>query len=313
MTEKTIEELFAASEGTGKIQTSDDVVARDVIKNLVYEASDLISVGEQVVVTQQLDDLKAEWHVPSSFDADYPVGEGARSPRRDISWYSKTLNLLKAEVRFMITDEAKIRGQENWQWETSLKRTAEAMAGVVDACILDNLYLYHYTSNDKAADNKWSTVAGTPEDDIIEVWGNVLANSNSSETELRKSQLIVPISVYPYLMQIQLINNVQQSTSNFITSSFGITFLPTRRSSSKTYGYSLSGGFDGTDALLVVKSDQCAIFGTYNGPSANLVEQHREVGVGDEYSVRRFFNTAVIPRSSSDTTNERLGAITTVA
>jgi len=311
MNEK-LEKLFAA-DSTGKIMTSDDVVKRDVVKNLVYKGSDLLSVGEQVIVTRELDNLEAKFEIPGSFNASYPVAEGARSPREDFSWYEASLELWKASVRFMLTDEARIRGQADWQWQVSLRRAAEAMAGVIDACILDNLYLYHYTGNDVSADNKWNTPAGTPEDDIIEVWGKVLANSNATENQLRTSKLIVPISVYPYLLQIQLINNVQQSTANFITSSFGITFLPTRRSSSKTYGYSLDGGFDGTDALLVLKSEDCAIFGTYNGPSSNLVEQHRELGVGDEYNVRRFFNTIVIPRSSSDSTNEYLGAITTVA
>jgi hypothetical protein len=309
---KTVEELYAASEGVGKIQTTDDVVARSVIKNLVYEVSDLISVGEQVINTKELDDLKAEWHVPNSFEVDYPVAEGARGPRKEIEWYKKELDLWKASVRFLITDEAKIRGQENWQWETSLRRAGEGMAGVIDACILDNLYLYHYTSNDKAASNEWDTAAGTPEDDLIVVWGNILANSNVTEGELRSAQVVVPVAVYPYLMQIQLINNVQQSTSNFLTSSFGMSFLPTRRTSSNDYGYALSGGFDGTDALMVIKSPDSAVFGTYNGDAANLVEQAREVGVGDEYNVRRFFNVAVIPRTSSDTTNERLGAVTTV-
>ena len=308
---KTVEELFAAS-STDKIQTTDDVVARNVIKNLVYEASDLISVGEQVVVRRVLDDLRAEWKVPSAFDAQYPVAEGARPSRESISWYGKTLDLLKASVRFLITDEARIVGQENWQWEVSMKRAAEAMAGVIDACILDNLYLYHYTSNDTAVGAYWDVPAGTPEDDIIATWGLILTNSNANEAELKGAQLVTPIDVYPYLMQIQLINNVQQSTANFISTGFGLSFLPTRRTSSKTYGYSLTGGFDGTDALMVVKSDQCAIFGEYNGDAANLVESAREVGVGDEYNVRRFFNTAVIPRDSSDTTNERLGAITGV-
>jgi hypothetical protein len=229
-----------------------------------------------------------------------------------VTWYSKTLDLWKAGVRFLITDEAKIRGQEDWQWQTSLKRAGEGMAGVVDACILDNLFLYHYTTNDTAAGNYWDVAAGTPEDDIISTWGKILTNSNATEAQLRGSKLVTPIDVYPYLLQIQLINNVQQSTANFITSGFGITFLPTRRSDSKQYGYSLSGGFDSTDALLCLSGPEVAVFGTYNGPSANLVESVRETGVGDEYNVRRFFNVAVIPRTSSDTTSEYLGAVTSV-
>jgi hypothetical protein len=309
---KTIEELFAASSGTDKITTTDDVVERDVLKNLIYTASDLISVGQEVVFKRSLSDLEEDFYMPNDFDGDYPVAEGARSARKSFDWYSTRLELWKAEVRFLITDEAKIRGQEDWQWQTSLKRASEAMAGLMDACILDNLYLYHDTSNDTAAGNYWDVAAGTPEDDIIATWGLVLANSSATEQQLRGSKLVVPMAVYPYLLQIQLINNVQQSTANFITSGFGISFLPTRRTSSKTYGYSLSGGFDGTDALLAIPSEEAAVFGTYEGPSANLVEPDRVVGVGDEYNVRRFFNTQVIPQSSSTEESKFLGAITSV-
>jgi hypothetical protein len=313
-----IHELFGASDQNEKVQTSDDVVKRTLVQSLVYRASDLISLSDQIVVKRNLNDLEAKWHVPDSFNADYPVGEGALSPRRGITWYEFKIELMKCMVRFMMTDEARIRGVENWQWETSLRRTAEAIAGIVDANVIDTLFAYHYTSNDTAADNYWDVAAGTPEDDIIATWGNILANANVTEAQLRAAKLVTPIAVYPYLLQLQLINNVQQTTAGFITNSFGITFLPTRRTSSKTYGWSIDSydaalsAFDGTDALLCIKSPDAAVFGQYSGEFENAVETRRIEGVGNEYMVRRFFNTKVMDRSSSDSTTAYLGAITGV-
>jgi len=277
------------------LTTSDEVIKKNIMREVIYKQSSLLSVGEKLIPVRPFNVLDAKWSYPSEMTADYPVAEGATAARQGISFADFSMTLVKGEVRFAMTDEAKIRQLENYQLSFTQSRASEAMAAKKDYEILNTLLAGIGDTVTVAAGKEWDTAAGVPDEDIIEAWDSVLANSNTSLVELRNCWLVVPAATMANLMKLTLIGNVQQTIQDYLGRSYGLTIYPTRDTQFADC------------ALFGVNSEQTAIHGVLSPatPNAVLAETKREFGY-DDWVIRQFFKTKVVPNSSSDTTCDRL-------
>lgn len=283
------------------LTTSDEVIRKNIMREVIYKESSLLSVGTKVIPERLFTVLDAKWSYPDSMTAEYPVPEGATAVKQQISFADFALTLVKGEIRFGMTDEAKMRQLENYQLDFTRRRAAEALAAKKDNEILTTLIGgIGYTIN-VAAGKEWDTSAGVPDEDIINAWNWVLANSNASTDELKNCFLIVPASVYSSLIKLTLIGNVQQTMKDYLGAAYGLTVYPTRESTYADY------------ALFGISGDQTAIHGVLSPatPGAVLAETRREYG-WDEWLIRQFFKTKIVPDSASTATSSRLVKINNV-
>lgn len=279
-----LEKLLQAPKGE---TTSDDVVKANVIREIVFKQSDLISVGTDIIPQRTFGALDVDFSYPGEIDAEYPVHENSVVDRERVIWNEFDLSLEQAEARFMITDIARVREQQNnLQNEMSLQRASEAIAKKKDANILDTLLAGAPTDNtttlDRGTDEGWDQTNGDPESDIVAARNNIFENSNVNENDVERTTVVAPSSVFGELNTLQLINNVQQRLRDYIDDAYGINIRFSRHLDTIN------------DALVAVGGGQTAIHGVLDNPNIDDVETQRVFGRGEDVLVRQFFNTAVV-------------------
>lgn len=296
-------EKIVAEQDKGET-TSDEVLKRRVLREVIYKQSNLISVGTNIIPEREFGVMDVDFGFPSELEGEYPVGENSIVDREKMTWQEFDLSLEQAEVRYMITDMAKVRGQGQFQNEWSARRAAEAIAKKKDWNIINTLLGGAPTDNvstlDRGADEGWDQ-SGSPENDIVETWGNIFQNSNVNEEDAERSHVVVPSGVYAILNKLQMIQNTQQRLRDYIEGSFGVSIHFSRFLD------------DTGDALVVVGGEQTAIHGVYDGSEIDLVEEQREMGRGDDRLIRQFFNTAVVEDEGLDGESYRIAKIENVA
>lgn len=268
---------------------SDEVLKKEVIREVIYRESDLLAVGTKVVPTRNFNDLDIKWSYPSELSAEYPVPEGAEAEGQVITWTDFNMVLQRAEVKFGLTDEAKVRQLQNYQLDFSRRRASEALAKAKDSNIINALKNGAGGSKTLASGKEWDASGGSPEDDIVDAIEYIFSNSNIMDSEIKNIAVIVPASVWGELLKLQSINNIMQSLREYFEKSYGIKFYPTRI-------------LTDTALVLVAGSDQTAIHGVYNGRDIPLVEEKRE-GAATIYTVRQYFATVVVPENDDGTSN----------
>jgi hypothetical protein len=286
MPNQTLEEIIqnTNADGSPGETTSDYVLKRNVIKEVVYKQSDLISVGTNVLPERNFENLDVTFAFPSEIEADYPVEENSVVDRSKVTWQEMDMSLHQAEARFMITDMAQLRQQGSVQNETSTRRAAEALAREKDHNILDTLSSGAPTATtttlDTSSDEAWNQSNGDPEDNIISAWNDIFDNSNVRESDMERSHLVVPAKVYSEMTSLQLINNVQQNLRDYIEGSLGLNIWFSRHFTS--------------DAILAVGGEQTGIHGVLDTDEIPLVETERQLGRGEDTLSRQFFNTGIM-------------------
>lgn len=286
MANQTLEEIIQQTNapGTSGETTTDDILKRNVIKEVVYKQSDLISVGTDILPERNFANLDVTFAFPSEINAEYPVDENSIVDRSKVTWQEMDITLHQAEARFMITDMAQLRQQGNVQNETSTRRAAEALAEEKDHNILDTLSsgaTTDTTTTLNTSDNEaWNQSNGDPEGDIISAWNDIFDHSNVREADLERSHLVVPAKVYSNLTSLQLINNVQQNLRDYIEGSLGLNVHFSRHFTS--------------DAVLAVGGEQTGIHGVLDTDEIPLVETERQLGRGEDTLTRQFFNTGIM-------------------
>ncbi|RLE66992.1 MAG: hypothetical protein DRJ38_00030 [Thermoprotei archaeon] len=279
------------AEGIKKLQatTTDDAIKREIVKQLIYKRADFISAGVKVVGVQQFDNLDIKYAMPSEASVEYPVPEGAGASLSLIDWTEFTFSMQKAEGRFMITDEARIRGVDNVQWQISIRRLGESLAYEKDKNILDTLI--NGAGNTFSASATWDTATASQiTADIAKGLNYVMSAKGVVDSDINRVALVLPMKAWTGLLRVVEIGNINRSIRDFIEDGYGIQILPSK--------------YLTTDAIMLVKGAETAIHAVLRPPAGiPLVEQKRHEGVGTEYIVRQFFNTKVIPESSSQTSS----------
>ncbi len=291
--------VLLANEGDKGVTTSDDVIRREVIKQLIYKRADFISTGTKVIGTDTFDNLDIKYSFPTDAAVEYPVPEGSGSDLQKVTWSNFGFTLRRAEGRFKITDEATIHGVGRVQWQTGIRRIGEAMAKTKDTNILSTLDSGAGTST--AASAAWATAtAAQISTDVTAAINGIVGAHGVADTDISRISMILPIQAWTGLMRILEIEGSKVSMLNWIRDSFGIEILPTK--------------YFTTTALALIRGSDTAIHGVLNAPrDVPLVEQKRQEGVGLEYIVRQYFATTIVPEDGSSTTTNRIYKITGIA
>lgn len=280
--------------------TTDDVIRRNIIKEVIYKEANLLAVGTKVMPTRQLSELDIKMNYPEDMAADYPVPEGAPGIRAEAPvWVEYDLSLPKGRTRWVITDEAKMRQLSNYQMEFTRRKASEALAIKKDAEILDVINTGAGQTVTVAGGYEWDAASAAPEDDIIDAISAILDNSNINETQIKGMDILVPTAVFGQLMKLQEIRNIKQSIMDFFEGGYKMKFHPTRYYTDNAY--------------VTVNSPQTCVHFELSTNKIPLVEQDRIKGVGDEYIITQYFKTKVVPESSSQTTSNRICKIANVA
>lgn len=290
--------------------TSDEVLRANIIKQALYKRSNLIATGTQILSPKPWKTLDAKWSFPTEVDGEFPVPEGAIAARsKPVEWVEWGGSMQMAEFRFMLTDFAKARQQEQLTYTAMVKRGSEYFAEVEDSQILDALYAgAGATTVTIAAGDEWDAagVGTDPEANISEAWNNILDQSNVPLEEIKNVALIYPAKVDATLRGLKLIGNIQQSLMKYIGDSYGFSFHPTRY-------YDETGATKlQDDALMVVKGDETGIHGVYDGQAIPLSETWRVEGRGQEILTKKLFFTKIQPESQTVATSYRICKIANV-
>jgi len=288
---------------TVKLQeiTVDDVVKADLAKRLMYKRTTLLSVGEKIIPVRNMPEFAEKWYFPDleTVKGEFPVPEGAvaaLSP--SVEWAEFGIKVEIAEFRFMITDLAKARGQDNWQYEAMVKAGSSWFANCVDKQILDTLYAGAGITH--TITTPWDEPAADPEGDIMTAYGKLLDQSNIGLEEIKSVCIVYPAKVDHVLRALKMIGNIQTSLMDYMTNSFGFMFYPTR------YYDEVGTTKLQDDGLIVVNSEETGVHLKYTGGAIPLAENHRIIGRGQEYIVKQIFGTKVIPHSKTVTTSKRI-------
>ncbi|MHA1787126.1 MAG: hypothetical protein ACTSWU_02920, partial [Candidatus Thorarchaeota archaeon] len=173
-------DVLLANEGSDGVTTSDNAIRREIIKQMIYKKADFISVGTKIVGVEGFDNLDVKYTFPSDAAVEYPVPEGSGADLSRITWGNFGFSLDRAEGRFMITDEATIRGVGRTQWQMGIRRLAEAMAKKKDTNILNTID--SGAGNSFAATNTWDTAsAANITTDISTAVNNILSSHGVSD------------------------------------------------------------------------------------------------------------------------------------
>lgn len=287
MVEKELNEILLAS------ATSDVAVRKELTKEILYKISNLLATGTKLIPVRNYSVLDIKFTYPDEgVAAEYPVPEGANSGETAVAWSNFGLSLQKAEARFTITDESVIRGIATEQNRRSFMRAAESLAKKKDGNILSALYTG--AGQAQTVSNAWDTGSGTPADDIVGAWGLLLKNSNITDAEMKKVWLVLPAEAFALVSKLQEISNINQRLRDWLEQSFGISIVATRSTEL------------GNNAIMVVNSEETATHGVLSSSQIPLSEEERIPGVGDRFTIRQYFNTKVVPESSSVATTKRI-------
>lgn len=300
MVNHNIEEIAQAPKGE---TTSDDIVKANVIREIIFKQSDLLAVGTDVIPERTFSSLDVDFSYPGEIEGDYPVAENSTVDRERVVWNDFDLELKQAEARFMVTDIAQLREQDNLQNEMSMQRAAEAIAEKKDHNIIRTLHNGAGTSAttlNRGSDQGWDQSSGDPEADIVEGWNKIFAQSNVNESDSENTYVIAPASAFGELNSLQLINNVQQQVRSYIEESYGIEIRFSRFLDSMG------------DAIVAVGGNQTAIHGVLESDDIQEVEQERVMGRGEDTLVRQFFNTAMVEDEGLDEDSYRVNIIENV-
>lgn len=291
-------------------QSSDIAIKRELIREVLYKEAAWLSLTREAVPVQDFDGIDVKFSYPTEMSGQYPVAENAKAgvsaPMEAVDF---EMTLQQGEVRYYITDYAKLRQLGNYQTEFSRRRAAEKLAELKDMNILQALYGSGgaNSGNDASATAAWDTyptatgvqIAG----DIAAAIGRIMQNSNVQLFELRNLVMLVPAEVYGVLLAPVEIENIRQSLASYFGQQYGLKIFPTRTGVNTTYDYHL-------DAMVFVNSPNTLIHGVLRaGAPVPLVEENRVAGRGTEYLIRQFFNTKVVPHSAAVVSTYRAARI----
>jgi len=289
--------------------TSDDVLRREIVREVIYKEADLLAVGTKIAGIREFDTLDIKWSFPGEVEGDYPIPEQAGvSISPPMPWTEFTMTLELAEVKYAITDWAKLRQLGQYQANFSRRRAVEKLAALKDENILSAIVAGVHSNLTITDVEDWDADTKTGDEiaaDITAAIGKILQYSNVRETDIANMACIVPVDVYHTLLTLRQVRNIHQSLKDYFGQSYpGFTFLPTR---SKSIG---------SDAYVVVKGASTVVHGVLTAAAANaagipLVEEERK-GRSTEYTVRQWFNTKVVPESATVPQSYRIAKITGV-
>jgi len=298
MAKQTITEIAADGEAT-----EDDVLRRQVVRELLYKQAGNLSVGTQIVDTTSFDVLDVKFEYPGEMSAEYPVAQDTTVDRQKITWNEFDMSLQQGEGRYFIADSAKLRGMGDLQQRFTQQRQGEALARRKDENILSALLNGSPSANDDTASagDEWDQANVDMVDELHGMWTDILTNAPINNANVGNFSVVLPIEIWAEINQVELINNVQQQIRDYLGTTFGFSIYPTKLGLHDDDQVDLQ-----DEAIMLIPGDETAIHGMLSdGAAASagvpLVEEERIAGRGDEYIVSQWFNTAIVEHEGAGT------------
>ena len=272
-----------------------------LIRELVYRQADLLLPAKNTVVMKPVPVLEFKYDIPKiTTIAPTKIEEGTRSERKHMEFWQMPVSLTKYQTTVTMTDEAKARSMGNLQLSMTMNAVATGMAQTIN----DEIFaaIYAATGVHVHAAQKWTNESASPAYDVASICGEIFENTNIMETDLSNIQVYVPASMWSQLNMPKDTGLLYLTIKGWMEREQKVSIQPTR----------WLGGSTGvkTGALVVLPGEQTAHHLTYNGTDIPTAEHEREMGVGEEYLITRYFKTVVIPDSVNGTTTARIGWIT---
>jgi len=282
------------------VSTTDEILARDLMRQIIYRRAEYMAAAIQVCGIWNLDDLAVKTHWPSEIQGEYPLAEGALPDFAAIEWYEFLLELEKWAGRIMITDEAKVRELQTQQVSISLRRLAEDLAIKKETNILNTIVAgAGATAVVVAGTYEWDAANADPVGDIMDAWQNVLTETTGiTPADMGNVAVLMPAAVYGEVMKLEQINNIDTTVAKWLGDSYGFQIIPTKLLTD--------------DAYLLIKGADTVVHGVYTGGMIPMAESKRTPGVGDEYHVRQYFASTIVPLNEGDTTTTKICKIENV-
>jgi len=283
-----------------KLQTTTESEVRraDLIREVIYKRVEEMLVWGKVIPTVNMPKPDLRFEFPSRIDVAGPIAPEAEAPSEVITWSHVDVSLYdKYEGRFVITDMARAREQAaNEQYRLGVRRLAESMAKKEDEEI--QTAVLAAAGNTVAATATWDSDTADPAGDMIKAIRAVLSADDVTLDDMKNIVFVLPVNAYTEIMKLQEIHNIRTSLAQWMQETYGVKFLPT-----KTLD---------TDAVCLIGGADTGRHYVFRPPDVPLVEERRIPGVGQEYIVRRFFKTWIIPDSADVSTSSKICKITDV-
>lgn len=278
--------------------TSDDIIKADVLATVIRGEAEKLMTGTQAVNLKPMQALEYRFQVPEQDTIELQtVVEGAKADFESITWFDLGGTLIKTQQALDFTDEVKIRQLDNLQYDVQIQACAQGFALGRDKNIFS--VLNGAAGASTAATDVWTDpIAGNLIGDLAAQIGSLLKSTTMGVRDIANIKLFYPVELHPYMMTPVQIGEQYMSPREYITSRFGIEFIPNK--------------YFSNDALLVYKSDRTAFHAFYSGSEIPSAETERIMGVGQRYLFTQYFQTIVMPDNKNTMTSSKIRKITGV-
>jgi hypothetical protein len=297
-----IEEI-AANENMNYGETNrDQVLKEEVLRQVLYTEAGQLTVGTNVIGTDQLSSLSVDFTYPGEASAEYPVDHDATTERQRITWSEFSMKLYQAQTRYAITDGAKLEGMSDMQMPRTRRRASEALARRKDENILKTLEEGAVSENTESlpSGDEWDQDNVDIVDELWDMWTDILVNAPLNSMDVSNFAVILPVEIWAQLNQTELINNVQQRLRDYLGQTFGFEMYPTKMGMHDDHNANLQ-----DTAIMMVPGGDTAVHATLDPQVASnagvpLTEQRRNFARGEEWLVKQWFNTKVFSHESGE-------------
>ncbi len=323
MTTKQIKSLNSEQIKNFKTQmgeiTFDEVVQLNILREKINARSTHLSVSDRLVVTRPMQGLEAQiFATDSAVSSIYPVAPDSiavkeRSP--PVKYNKIDASLAMAETRWMVSDDAKLRGAWQWTVDDTRERAAQSLAVQRDNHVLTQIKAAAPAGNDIAAANKWDSANGDVETDIAKAIAKIVDNSDITQTELEQDQafaVVMPAKAYAAIHRLKLIRNINDTVKNFIQTEYKVRVMFSRKPRNDP---AFAAWPIATEAIVTpIKNAQLGFLGTFDGGGVVPAQIRKRLDRGEEIINHQWFRYTAIPQpfDGSTTTNALISKISAV-
>lgn len=299
--------------------TFDEVVQLNILREKINARSTHLAVADRLVVTRPMQGLEAQiFATDSSVNSVYPVspdsiGVKERSP--PVKYNKIDASLHMAETRWMISDDAKLRGAWQWTVDDTRERAAQSLAVQKDNHVLSQLKAAAPTANNVTAANNWDSANGDVEGDIAKAIGKIVDNSDITQTELEQDQafaVVMPAKAYSAIQKLKLIRNINDTVKNFIQTEYKVRVFFSRKPRNDP---AFSTWPVATEALVLpIQNRAIGFLGTFDGGGVVPAQIRKRLDRGEEIINHQWFRFTAIPQpfDGTVTTNAMIAKIASV-
>lgn len=213
------------------------IVRKNVEKAYIGKQAALMSIVNKCILTEAANgiDIVVDSTTADGIKVSYPTEGGTIGVegKSDIAKVKRLpVSLGKAEIRYYLTNETKLRGNYELLRTDSINDATEQLAAKIDSRVLTLLKAKADPLNEVTATDAWDDPAGAPDEDIALAIENILTRSAFNPETVPEGQfpftLLLPIQLYSVMNRIRVIDGTKQTIGDFITTKHRIQIVYSR-------------------------------------------------------------------------------------